>query len=98
MIVRTLSHEGLVGGANVFQLDETSITYDEWTALVHRTCLPFDMVYSNSELVRLLLGWSFSLPSQGGARSFSPLALGSRGSFGAVHGGTGGFGFGRGGL
>jgi len=58
MIVRTLSHEGLVRRAKVVQLDETGITYDEWTALVHRTCPPFDMVYSNSDLVRLLLGRS----------------------------------------
>lgn len=58
MIVRTLSHEGLVGRAKIVQLDETSITYDEWTALVHRTCPSFDTVYSNSELVRLFLGRS----------------------------------------
>jgi len=56
MIVRTLTHEGLLRRAKAVQLDETSITYDEWTALVHKTCPPFDMVYSNSELARLLLG------------------------------------------
>ncbi|MFC2002833.1 nicotinamide-nucleotide adenylyltransferase [Chloroflexota bacterium] len=58
MIVQTLSHEGLVKRAKVVQIDETGIAYDEWASLVESICPHFDMIFSNSELVRLLLGKS----------------------------------------
>ncbi len=44
--------------AKVVQIDETGIAYDEWASLVERICPPFDRVYSNSELVRLLFSRS----------------------------------------
>ncbi len=54
MIRGTLRIEGLANRTWVVQIDETNIDYDSWTSLVQKICPPFDLVYSNSELVRLL--------------------------------------------
>jgi nicotinamide-nucleotide adenylyltransferase len=55
MITAALTEEGLGERTIVVQIDETNITYESWTSLVESICSPFNTVYSNNELVQLLL-------------------------------------------
>ena len=54
MIASTIQSEGLRERTGVIQIDESVIDYANWTSLVERISPPFDLIYSNSELVRLL--------------------------------------------
>ena len=58
MIISTSRAVGLSNRVSTVQIDETSIDYEEWTSLVQKICPPFDLIYSNSELVRLLFARS----------------------------------------
>ncbi len=54
MIAGTLRDEGLIDRVSIVQIDETNIGYENWTSLLKRICPRFDLVYYNSDLVRLL--------------------------------------------
>ena len=54
MIASALREEKLIERAYIVQIDESNVWYNEWTSLVEKICPPFDLVYSNSELVRQL--------------------------------------------
>lgn len=54
MIESTLVEESLRSKVQVIPIDETNARYENWTQLVETLCPPFQLVYSRSELVRLL--------------------------------------------
>jgi nicotinamide-nucleotide adenylyltransferase len=55
MIESALMQESLGSKVRVIPIDETNARYENWTQLVENLCPPFRLVYSWSELVRLLL-------------------------------------------
>ena len=55
MITATLIEKGLSERTIVVQIDETNIAYEDWASLVESICPLFNTVYSNNEMVRLLL-------------------------------------------
>ena len=54
MIESALMEESLRSKVQVIRIDETNARYENWTQLVESLCPPFRLVYSWSELVRLL--------------------------------------------
>jgi nicotinamide-nucleotide adenylyltransferase len=54
MLMSALREENLSHRVHVVQIDETYATFEDWTSLVQSICPPFELVYCNDELVRLL--------------------------------------------
>lgn len=54
MIEGALTEESLSTKVQVIPINETNARYENWTQLVESLCPPFRLVYSRSELVRLL--------------------------------------------
>lgn len=54
MIESALMQQGLRSKVQVIPIGETNARYEDWTQLVQSLCPPFQLVYSWSELVRLL--------------------------------------------
>lgn len=54
MIESALMQQGLRSEVQVIPIGETNARYEDWTQLVQSLCPPFQLVYSWSELVRLL--------------------------------------------